>query len=351
MKTTIKFLSIGFLLLLFQFGFSNTPTKTLPASVQLIHASSDQQLKAVDIYINGKIFIDDFQYKSATPFISVPSNMPLMIAIARSDSQPNGKSLYNLNVTLAPEQMYVIVATGMVSRFDYSPFKALQLNIFNQGRSTSGQNSIKMLFFNAASDAPNLGLAETKVPIGVIASNVGYGEFFGYITLNTGNYQLNVFNSSLSAPRPSPVDNLVIAAFSLPLESLRLQGQAVTLLAIGFIDREANAAGESLGLFLAVPTGGPLIPLAKVALAVQDFATSGIVMYPNPASTYVNIGIPFAYNKVSARILDISGREVRRIDALDKQINIADLTNGMYLLNLEIDDQVYMQKFYVNSQK
>ncbi|MDQ3191739.1 MAG: DUF4397 domain-containing protein [Bacteroidota bacterium] len=41
------------------------------AQMQVIYNSADLAAQTVDIYVNGKLFIDDFQFRTATEFKTV----------------------------------------------------------------------------------------------------------------------------------------------------------------------------------------------------------------------------------------------------------------------------------------
>lgn len=349
MKTIIKLISFGFIILLSNYGISQVQNKTVGARIQLIHNSADEASKAVDVYLNGKLIIDNFEYLTASPFINAPSTTPVRIDIAPYTSSSVQETIYSTSVTLQPEQRYVIVASGLKSNGLYNPFRPFGLFVYGQGFAFDSNRNTKITFVNGTTDAPPLSIVETSIPLGLLANAVSYGESSSeFFNIRTADYQINLYNASQAAPRPSVNESTLIASFSLPLATLKLQNKAITLITSGFLDREQNNNGAAFGLFIALPAGGALIPLQRSVLSIQDFSINNILMYPNPASSYINIEIPFQYNNASAKITDLSGREISKVDDVNKQINISQLSNGMYLLNLEIDNQLYMQKFYVN---
>lgn len=53
------------------------------ARLQVIHNAPEP---TVDIYVNGALLLNDFTFRSATPFIDVPANVVLSIAVAPGTS-------------------------------------------------------------------------------------------------------------------------------------------------------------------------------------------------------------------------------------------------------------------------
>ncbi|MBN2682532.1 MAG: DUF4397 domain-containing protein, partial [Bacteroidales bacterium] len=52
------------------------------ARLQVIHNSADNAAQMVDVYANGALLLDDFAFRTATPFIDVPAGINLQVAIA-----------------------------------------------------------------------------------------------------------------------------------------------------------------------------------------------------------------------------------------------------------------------------
>ena len=68
-------------------------------------------------------------------------------------------------------------------------------------------------------------------------------------------------------------------------------------------------------------------------------------LYPNPASETLNLSSRSAIERF--RVVDITGKVImnRQIDAMSAEINIAALSNGLYILNVEIDGRSASYKF------
>ena len=92
----MKSLLFTFILLL-QFIIINAQI----ARVQVIHNSADAAASSVDVYLDSTKIIDDFAFRTATPFIDVPAGTPIKISIAPSNSISVADSIavFNYNLT------------------------------------------------------------------------------------------------------------------------------------------------------------------------------------------------------------------------------------------------------------
>lgn len=76
-------------------------------------------------------------------------------------------------------------------------------------------------------------------------------------------------------------------------------------------------------------------------LSVDDFVFSKISVYPNPATDFVNITNNSAIEINGVEIIDVNGRIVKSLtpkNAPTTEINIADLTAGVYFMNIKTSE-------------
>ena len=73
-----------FLSLLLFTGFITASAQT--ARLQVIHNAADPAANQVDVYLNGSLALDNFEFRTATPFIDVPANVLINIGIAPPNS-------------------------------------------------------------------------------------------------------------------------------------------------------------------------------------------------------------------------------------------------------------------------
>ena len=220
------------------------PAAQQTAKVQVIHNSADKAAKKVDVYLNGALALNDFAFRTATPFLDIPAGVPVKISIAPSTSSSVSDAIANFTYTLKSGGKYMIVANGIVSPSGYSPAKGFDLYVYDMAREKSMKSgNTDVIVFHGATDAPEVDVVESSVPAGTIIDDMGYGQFKGYLELPTNNYVLQVKDKTGA---------VTVASYDAPLKSLQLENQALTVLASGFLNPSANSNGEAFGLYVAL---------------------------------------------------------------------------------------------------
>ncbi|MBP6625454.1 MAG: DUF4397 domain-containing protein, partial [Chitinophagaceae bacterium] len=227
------------------------------ARVQVIHNSPDAAAALVDVYIDGDLALDDFAFRTATPFLDLSAGTPISIDIAPSTSTSVAESIYNLTTTLDVGGEYIIVANGIVSATGYTPSQPFELSVFAQGRETaSNAANTDILVNHGSTDAPTVDVVETSVPAGTIVDDISFPNFTsGYLELPTADYTLAVKDAT---------GTVTVATFAAPLDTLNFEGEALTVVASGFLDPSQNSNGPAFGLWVATHNGGNLIPLPLI---------------------------------------------------------------------------------------
>ncbi len=332
MKEITKLFWLG-ILLISSISFAQT------ARLQVIHNSPDLAAATVDVYVNNGLFLNDFAFRTATAFIDVPAGVALSVDIAPASSTSSAQSIYNLTATLADGETYIIVANGIVSPTGYSVAPNFALNVYAMGREAAlTSTNTDVLVNHGSPDAPTVDVVETSVPAGTIVDDISFPEFRGYLELPTGDYVLDIRDAS---------GTVTVASYQAPLATLNLDGAALMVLASGFLDPSVNSNGPAFGLWVALPSGGNLIPLPAAPLSVGDFSVDKLALYPNPTRSEINLAIPFAFDSFDATIYDITGRIVKKMNT-PLANDISDLTNGVYMIDTLIDGRQYSQKFIKN---
>jgi hypothetical protein len=226
------------------------------ARVQVIHNSPDDAAALVDVYLDGALLLDDFAFRTASPFVDAPAGVEIDIDIAPSTSSSVSESIANFKYTLADGETYVIVADGItgLSGTTYTPAPAFGLEVYAMGREAAATaGNTDLLVHHGSTDAPTVDVNEVSGPL-VLVDNISYGEFDpnGYLELLTADYTINI----------STADGLtVVAEYDAPLATLGLDDAAAVVVASGFLDPAANGNGPAFGLWVALPAGGALVEL------------------------------------------------------------------------------------------
>lgn len=302
------------------------------ARVQVIYNSPDVAAAEVDVYVNGELTIDNFKFRTATPFIDLPADVEISIAVAPPNSSSVADAVSSFPVTLAANGTYVVVADGIVSPAGYTPNQPFGLNVMATGReSSTNASNTDILVHHGSTDAPTVDIVETGVGAGTVVDDISYGEFQGYLELATDDYVIDVRDASGTA---------VVATYEMPLATLNLQGLAITAVASGFLDPSNNNNGPAFGIWVALPTGGVLIALNQVPLSLNDASIDSFKLYPNPVSQTLNFkGLNL--DTVAMDIIDIQGRTLstnsyKRSDS--NTLDVSNLSSGLYHLVIT-DDQ------------
>jgi hypothetical protein len=238
------------------------------------------------------------------------------------------------------------VANGIVSATGYDPAEAFTVYPFAGAReAAANENETDVLVFHGATDAPTVSVWETGVGAGELFS-FGYGQYAGYLELGTLDYVLEVRTEDGST---------TVAAYSAPLQTLGLEGAAITVVASGFLNPENNSNGPAFGLYVALAAGGDLIALPVFTnVDLIDPVFGNFNVYPNPVRENLNIMLNMNRSgNVSVEIFNILGSRVyvnelgNRSDVVMETINVSFLPQGTYIMNVRTSDDVITRKINV----
>jgi len=227
------------------------------ARVQVIHNSADPAAEFVDVYLDDVLLLEDFEFRTSTPFVDVPAGVPVSIDVAPAGSTSSGDSIFNLTTTLDEGETYLVIATGVIdpSQFDETVNSPIDfsLEVYSGARETAvDPTETDLLVHHGSSDAPTVDVVETSVPVGIIVNDISFPEFQGYLELIPDDYEIDITNADGS---------VVVASYGVPLTTLGLEGAAITVLASGFLDPSANQDGAAFGLWVSLASGGALVEL------------------------------------------------------------------------------------------
>ena len=308
------------------------------AKVQAIHNSADMAAATVDVWLTtpsgSALLIDDFQFRTASPFIDAPAGVPISLSIAPSTSATINDTIPGLtfNYNLTANEIYVLVAEGIVSPTGYSPATPFGISVFGQGQLTATTSTnTDVLVHHGATDAPTVDVDE--VTAGNLVDDASYGDFAGYLNLPTNDYTLEVKDATGS---------VTVASYSAPLSTLQLDGQAIVVLASGFLDPSNNSNGPAFGLYVALAAGGALVELPSATASIDNLNNEKINVFPNPSSEYITItGLKSSNSNL--KVINQLGKTLLNVTDLDnnQKINISNLPEGIYHISISNADGIF----------
>lgn len=264
------------------------PVQLPVANVQIIHNSADLAARLVDIYVNDEKALDDFAFRTATPFLALPAGVPLNIKIgAGTSTGPNNAIVFNTTVTLTEGERYILMATGVLTPATYDASVnndiAFTVKVFTPARAAAATgNNVDFATYHGSTDAP---VVDVVAGGNVILNDLVYGTFANYLSVPAARYTLNV--------TPGNDNNTVVASFDADLSGLG--GGAAMVFASGFLNPVKNQGGADFGLFAALPNGTvvefPLVVPGQTVL-VKDNTGKGKTTW-TANNTYILDGFVF----------------------------------------------------------
>ena len=273
-----------------------TPT----ARVQIVHNSPDP---TVDVYAGNTLFLDNFVFRSATPFVDIPADRDFAVGIALGNSNSVNDVLASFPVNFAAGESYTVFANGVVG----NPVTPFTLAVDNNARETAPAGITAVSVFHGSPDAPAVDVAERLA--GDLFSNVSFGQYTQYLDLVTDEYYLDIRIAGLDP---------IVATYRADLTGL--EGLALRVFASGFI---ANTPG--FGLFAVLPDGTvaelPFAPVSRVQVihnspdpTVDLYANGGLFIdnfdfrtatsyFYLPAEFEINFGVAPANSQSAADTL------------------------------------------------
>lgn len=228
------------------------------ANLQVIHNAADPAAAVVDIYVNGNITLDDFEFREATEFLSVPSSTDLSIAVAPGSSTSVADALATVVINLDPGTNNIAVARGVLNPASFAANPngnptAFNLSLIENVDLSAAANNVKLLVGHNATDAPTVDIVARNVATLVPA--VSYPQFSQQFEVPASDYLIDIKPAGQAT---------IVKTYEANLSSLG--GNPITVLASGFLDPTQNQSGEAFTL-IAVTSTGTVLELAETAVA------------------------------------------------------------------------------------
>ncbi len=315
------------------------------ASVQVLHNCADPIADSVDVYVNGTLAIDNFPFRTATPFISFIAGVSNNVAIAPKTSTSVADAVWQNDYILMADSNYILTASGVLGTgFATNPdaaSTAFQVLVKTSARKQAlSGTDFDFFAIHGATDAPTVDVQANGSL--TIVDNAKYTDQIGYISVPAASYTLAVQDAG---------GTTTIVSYTADVTTLA--GKSAVVLASGFLTPSANNNGAAFGLFVALADGGPFIALPTFT-SINDFGSEiSWNMFPNPTQGTIMINFDLKESEnLTVHITDMTGRVIKElfngISVTGRQnlsADLNDLSNGMYLARVTTSDNTFNSKF------
>ncbi len=318
------------------------------AQIQIIHNAADPAAASVDVYLGPTLILDNFAFRTASPFLDVPSGIEIVVSIAPPTSTSVADAIASFNYTLADGERYVAVANGVLdpTMFAANPNGVITgFNILVKSGlqlAAASPGNVDFIVLHGSTDAPAVSVYARGVA--QIVPTASYSDFTDYISVPADAYIIDITPAGAVLP--------IVAAYTADLSGLA--GGTAVVLASGFFNPAANMGGPAFAL-IAVLADGTVINLPGAATAnlqvihnSADPAAASVDIYVNGVKTVDNFafrtatgtlaipsGVPVSIGVAPATSMDVTD-VIANFD-----ITFADNQNYVALANGVLDPTMF----------
>jgi hypothetical protein len=338
-------------------AFSNGTVRELVklvSQVQLIHNSADVTIDTIDVYLNGKKVIDNFGFRDATPFVKYNALVPTSIAFAAKNSISADSSFYSTSIVFDSSSNYYALANGVLNTSNYianpnAKNISFKIHTYKGAKEVADiSKNIELLYFHGVTDMTRT-TSRGSSQVQFLSKNDAYGEFHGYSLQSAqDNLLFDLLDASNDTIITSGISNLI-----------NYHGKAGIVFASGFASANSltNQNGDTAILFIAWPDGN-IDSIAPIRITTgfdeKNIEPSDILVYPNPANSYVNIKLTINLTEtITTTITDIRGKVISTNEinvssgANNISINSENIESGIYFLTITSNSNSITKKFNV----
>ena len=317
------------------------------ATAQFIHNAADPVFDSVDVYVRtapDNAVIDSFHgatFRSATPFITLPSQIPLVVAFSPLHSTASTPVIDSTIVGgLSDDTAFEIIGNGIVNNHNFTgnpnnqpiTFAGYEAKLVPSG--VSGNTDL--LFFNGVTDAYISSVTDSSTAA-VYATDLVYGNFSPRYSNVTATDHVILATDSLAAGS---------TVYTYDADETGLGNAALTIFASGFVDTTSGPRAFGLWAAKADGTTYPLtLKSSTFTSGIADVsAAKNIVLYPNPANSSVYVGYSLdKASEVQYNVVNVLGQTIQSVNlgntnsgSNSLKLNVATYAKGMYMLNLVV---------------
>lgn len=231
------------------------------ARLQVIHNCPAPAAASVDVWVNGTKLLPNFAFRTATPYLDVPSGVPLQVRIKPAGSTDTARPLFYRSYTLPANSNVVAIANGNIGTgFAPNPDNlntGFDLDILTDGRLGStmpGMPQVKV--FHGSPDAPTVQVKVARTST-VLVPQAAFRQSSGWLDAPAANLDLDIVAGG----------NIVVR-FGAPLSAFA--DSSLLVLASGYLSPATNNNGPAFGLLAVTPKGRTiLLPAVTLTASLQ----------------------------------------------------------------------------------
>jgi hypothetical protein len=332
---------------------------------QMVHASPDPAVEAVDVYLDGGLLFRDLQYQEARAFVDMPVGMHQMDIVPFGINLKDGTPLTHRGSSASADSVHVLLV-GVLDTNQFPPNPdgldtVFGLRFVDGARETMQEPLIgayDMRLFNAVPDAPSVDFVGEipGFPPEKIFSDIPYGSVSGYASAVSHPTTTGTVFGDLGAGS----DELLLKT---EVNSWGLGGKVTFVVFFGILDANRRASGDNdpdglTGIGF-LPSGEMIIGQRITALNTGPAGTPGTFRllgnYPNPfnPTTTISYDLPRT-SDATLTIFDVLGREVRELASgmqpagtYDVTFDATGLPSGVYFYRLQARDYVETKRMVI----
>lgn len=313
------------------------------AQTQIIHNAPDPDAATVDVYINNVRYVNDIDFREATPFVSVPAGVAATIDVTAGNADDNSAPVFTTTIAggLDASKVYQVIAVGVL---DDTPANdaddtadEFTLLLADGARMMAPGNVVAIRAVHGTPDAPTVDI-RLRNPSLVLFDDISYPSVSpDYVEVPPGVYNVDVTSADGAT---------VVATVRADLET---GGTAVTVLASGFLDPSDDGANApSFGVLAVFPDGtAALLPAGSPVSIGDGPEADGVklnVVNPirNAATVRFATGVA---GPATVAVFDMLGRRVALLADGDVSgepqtvsFDASRLASGSYVIRLQAGD-------------
>jgi hypothetical protein len=314
-------------------------------SVQLVHASADLLLHDLDVWINDSLYASPLTFESATGFLIVRCNDPVIVRTALHDGPMT--TLLNDTIDFQANQLHRLFLWGIYDSPNYNPSPSLAwLDDTNISLSSTNISEIDLRFLHAATDLGSINVDVLTIPVTSLFNSIEPGSLSPTQSLSASeNYGIELRN----APTQFLYDT-----YALPALGENWENDAIVLISTGFRQPANNNNGQSLQVWALTPSGA-MVALDDLVHVANTNPTTHLAAFPNPAADFIQIRGNAGQNEpATLRIVNSMGCAVVdssimiRQGKFDETISTATLPVGLYYATLQSGNELQTISFCIS---